>query len=397
MSTHATTATHSLLIASSDEVRTQGTSGAMLTTQVIRNFDGLAQYAADLDSLFADTEAPIAARWGVIAIWLLHHRDAEPLAVLVWSDGTLAAAALMVVWHEFGYLRLTKIGEFGEPACLSARSQESAEALAAAMINALADLRLPWSLNLTDLPVADTVVATLCTHLAIGKLENGPASPLLRFDRTAGLNAYLTHNTRSAVAKAINRVTREGLHLEMRWTSDAAEVERNLPEILEVHRGRNRQRRNVAILDDPAAAALFKEIVLTHARSGRLRLLTLRLNGALAAFMIGLLDRGMLWVYANLVSPDWVRYSAGTIANAETVRMAYADPSITGVNWGTGIQRYKMSGAVTLSPSVLLSAWSSHWMRVASAARAKLREIKALFLLRTRHPFSRPPPHHITH
>src|SRR5436309_10940464 len=61
----------------------------------------------------------------------------------------------------------------------------------------------------------------------------------------------------------------------------------------------------------------------------------------------------------NRVSPAWLRYSPGTIANGEVVRHAFEDPSCHGVNWGGGLQRYKLSGEVTLVPCQTLYAWSS--------------------------------------
>jgi hypothetical protein len=114
--------------------------------------------------------------------------------------------------------------------------------------------------------------------------------------------------------------------------------------------------------------------VLTYAKAKKIRLLTLRLDGSLAAFAMGILDRDMLWIYANLVSPNWLRYSAGTIINAEVVRSVYSDPSIKGVNWGAGLQRYKMSGDVKLIPAVKLMGWSSWPTRLAWLVREKIRE-----------------------
>jgi CelD/BcsL family acetyltransferase involved in cellulose biosynthesis len=138
---------------------------------------------------------------------------------------------------------------------------------------------------------------------------------------------------------------------------------------MDVHRRRSLQMHGRSGLDDPAARGYFEAVVGTHAAAGRVRLLTLRLNRTLAAFALCLLDRDLLWVYANMVSPDWLRYSAGTISNAEVVRWAHATPGIAGVNWGAGLQRYKLSGPVVLSRSQHLHAWSSRGLRMAVAAR----------------------------
>jgi hypothetical protein len=93
------------------------------------------------------------------------------------------------------------------------------------------------------------------------------------------------------------------------------------------------------------------------------RLLTLRLNGQLASYALCLESAGTMLVYSNRMSPDWARYSAGAIANAEVVRTAHSDGGMRCLDWGTGLQRYKLSGDATLHPHQNIHAWSSEMAR----------------------------------
>jgi CelD/BcsL family acetyltransferase involved in cellulose biosynthesis len=273
---------------------------------------------------------------------------------------------------RFGCWKIGPAGVEGEPACLAAADPPAATALATAVRRALGQLDRPWLLRLTDLPDPDPVAAALMTELPISTRHPGPDAPQLRFAPGQPLTAYLSRNTRAAVAKARNRIVRDGLTAHTAWTAAPGQVAAALPEVMAVHRQCSLQVHGRSAFDDPVAAMFFDAVVRRHASAGKVRLLTLRLDRALAAFALCLLDRDTLWVYANMVSPDWLRYSAGTISNAEVVSWAYTTPEIGGVDWGTGVQRYKLSGAVTLPPSRHLYAWSSRSDRLSVAVRRLL-------------------------
>jgi hypothetical protein len=332
---------------------------------VLRGRDQLSHYAAQMDLLFSETSAPSTVRWSLLESWLLYNPETEPIGILIWKDQVLVAAGLLALQHQWGFCRITKIGVEGEPYCLPARDNLSGYLLGEGLINALRSIKKPWFLCLTDLSDTDPVANSINIRLKLNKISILSKksiytySPQLWFDRPNGLNHYLSHDTRSAVVEAENKIKDAGLTLAMQWLSEPCEIGKSLDEIIHVHHERNRLKPGLAILDELSEAALFRETVLNHAKATRIRLLTLRIDGSLAAFSIGVLDRDMLWVYANLASPDWLSYSTGTIINAEIVRSAYSDPSIKGVNWGAGLERSKMSGNVRLIPSIKLLGWSS--------------------------------------
>jgi hypothetical protein len=343
---------------------------------VLRGSRQISEYGAQLDRLFSDTLAPSTVRWPLMESWLRYNPEVEPMGVLIWDNRHLIAAGLFGLRYGNGFCRITKIGVEGEPYGLGARDAHARCLLGAGLRKALQDIGMPWFIYLTDLPDDDPIARTIAAWLKPSVLSTCTHSPQLWFDRQSGLNRYLSQNTRSAVAKAKNRIKGDGLSIDMQWLSEYGPIEKFMDEIVAVHRERNRQKRGHALLDDPSEAALFRTTVLLHARDERIRLLTLRLADSLAAFAIGVLDRDMLWIYANLASPQWLRYSPGTIINAEVIRLAYSDPSIKGVNWGPGLQRYKMSGDVRLVPSLELMGWSSWPIRLAWLGRNSLGQVR---------------------
>jgi len=78
-------------------------------------------------------------------------------------------------------------------------------------------------------------------------------------------------------------------------------------------------------------------------------------------------------VYSNMASPDWLDFSPGTIVNAELVMDASRDPGIRAVDWGPGVQRYKLSGArLHIEHLCHLRAWSSMSYRLTLALGNRL-------------------------
>jgi CelD/BcsL family acetyltransferase involved in cellulose biosynthesis len=197
-------------------------------------------------------------------------------------------------------------------------------------------------------------------------------TPQLNFKPDHGINDYLSRNTRSAVAKARNRVLKHGHQLDVNWLSDASAIADSMDEIVELRQARDEQMRRAAP-DANRELQVFRSTVEGHAAGGRTRLLTVRIDSELAAFALCFLTAGTLWVYANSVSPEFTVYSAGTIANSEVVRYAFTDPTVTALSWGAGIQRYKLSGNIDVSTSRSLTAWSSRPVELLIRAGRRIR------------------------
>ncbi|WP_153503695.1 GNAT family N-acetyltransferase [Cumulibacter manganitolerans] len=326
---------------------------------MVVGLEALQARAAEVECLLARTRAPATARWLPTLAWLRHHRELTPWTVLLRRNGALVGAAPLVrARRRFGY-RVGTIGESSLPSALPAVDTVSARALAAAVHRHLRALRAPWVLRLDYLEITDPVLVALMREVPRA-VSSRQYSPRLVFQEGTPLNAHLSPNTRSALAKARNRIKRDSLRSEMRWTSDASEISAIVPELIALYQRRTIQLgQNVSLLADAGYRQYFADMVHALAQDGSCRLLTHRLNSELAGYALCLQSADILDVYSNRMAPEWMRYSAGALANAEVIRMAHGDPVISAVDWGTGLQRYKLSGAATMYPHRCLEAWSS--------------------------------------
>ena len=334
--------------------------------EFIDRLQRLDEIGAEFDALQERTAAPASARWVVLRTGLLHQVLAQPWCVVVRSGAAMVAAALAVADLHHGTWSVRSATHPDERGWLAAVDAEAGKALAAALARSLLRLRLPWNLEWRHLPVGDPTLAALSRLLHPTTTVPSASNPQLVFDAATRLHGGLSSNTRSAVSRARKRIGATGRHEAMDWMFDAGEIEACLGPIVDVHQRRNRQLRGVAQLDDPDKRVLFEDTVRAQAGAGRARLLTLRLDGRLAAYALCFEASGRLHVYSNMASPDWLQFSPGTIANAELVTAASRDAAIHAVDWGPGLQRYKLSGTqVQVEALCHLRAWSSTAFRLA--------------------------------
>jgi CelD/BcsL family acetyltransferase involved in cellulose biosynthesis len=340
--------------------------GRRTTSKVVVGFDELMRYSEALDALLRSADAPAAARWGPLVTWMRHHRRMTPWAVLARRNGEVVAAALLVRVRRGAAYRFETMGEAHLPSWIPARDPDSAAELASALSRELAAIRRPWVMHLRALETTDPVAAEIVKRLRVVRSEQEFCSPRLEFVQGEPLNSYLSRNTRSAAAKARNRIKRANLVCEMGWTRDLAAIDSAIPEIADLYQKRNVQRnQSVGLLEDARYRSFFTDMMHTYAADGLVRLLTLRLEGQLASYALCLEGGGLLFVYSNRTSADWLEFSPGRIANAEVVRTAYEDPQIRAVDWGSGIERYKISSDAALHPYEVVNAWSSKTARYA--------------------------------
>ena len=350
-----------------------GWHGAGVETALIEDLARLELLGDEIDALHERTGAPASARWAAVHAGMLHDRRAAPWCVVVRRGPEIVAAALAVARLRLGAWAIRGATHPDEPGWLAALDGDAGTELAAAVAGSLRGLHRPWGLAWRHLPADDSTLAALRAELSISAVLASGDDAQLNCDSVDDVAGGLSRNTRSVVSRARQRIAAAGLSCEITWTRDAAGIAARLDEVVDVHRHRNRQLRGAAGLDDPGQRALFVETVLAHADAGRARLLTLRLDGRLAAFAICFESAGILHVYSNMASPDWLEFSPGTIANAEVVRAVGRDPVLQAVDWGLGLQRYKLSGPrVQVRHMVHLWAWSSLVGRVAWALGDRL-------------------------
>lgn len=137
-----------------------------------------------------------------------------------------------------------------------------------------------------------------------------------------------------------------------------------------MHRARDVQLRGVSLLDDRWEGNYYDTLLRRHL--DKLDLLEIRLEGELAAYLLWIRNGRTRLVFDNRVAPRWTDYSAGVIANNVALRAAAEDPSIRVLDWGSGVQRYKLQSANKVVAHERLLAWSSSATRRALAARRTL-------------------------
>jgi CelD/BcsL family acetyltransferase involved in cellulose biosynthesis len=332
----------------------------------------LSRLRAPLDILLERVDAPPATRSETIEPWFAQHLQVEPWGVLITRQREPVAGAVFARSRRLGIERLETAGYRGSAQGLPAIDSDAADLLAVALAQALGELRRPWSLYVANLPFGDPTLAALVRHLRLAVVWRTAPRARVCFVPGDPITSYLTRNTRSAVAKALNRIVRSGHRYDLKWTVDPDVIDHAIDEMIDIHRRRSLQQFGASPLEDSGMAALFGTTVRAHARAGRVRLLTLRIDGALAAFALCELTAGILWVDTNRAAPEWLAFSPGTVVNAEILRIAHGDPAIECVDWGGSVQRYKLSGQPTLMRLQCLQAWSSWAVRAAVAGERSL-------------------------
>lgn len=335
-------------------------------TEFIDRIDRLEALAGELDELVARTGGPASARWPALRAGLSHDVRAQPWVVTVRGATGLVGAALLVARPRHGAWVLRSMMQPEEQGWLAALDDSASEMLARALADSLRRIHGPWHLELRGLFADDPTLLALGRFLPAAGTLAPVGLPRLDCRSTVPLEHCLSRNTRTAVARARKRIADAGLSMALTWSREAGDVADLLGEIVELHRRRNHQLRGVAGLDEAPRRALFEETVRRQAAAGNARILGLRLDGALAAFAICFESAGRLYVYSNMASPDWLAYSPGTIANAEVVAAAHRDSSVNEIDWGPGVQRYKLSGERARVDSLVhFHAWSSAGFRLA--------------------------------
>jgi Acetyltransferase (GNAT) domain len=356
--------------------------------RVLFGLEQLLPLSGEFNRIFGKIGAPATGRFPGLRIWMETYPESEPWGILIGPDGDYVAAALLTRSFSFGLWRIGKPGGNYDPVYFGALDDDAAKQLAQAICNTVQGFGWAWRIEIPDLPCPDSVVNQFLSSWPYSQASQTPPLACLLFKPGTEIKAYLSSNTRSAIAKANNRIKRDNLQMVQEWTRDQGRILALLPQILDIYRRRDHQLYGSCLIDNPTAESFFVKFVTEHANLGMIDLMTIHLTGKLAAFALCLFDNGVYWVLVNRVSPDWLTYSPGTIVNAEVVRHAFDDSNCIGVNWGGPLSRYKLSGEVTLVPRQTLSAWSSRTVRLAVKIRRclanfSLKEASDIFLRRT--------------
>lgn len=361
--------------------------GHATRTHVATGADALRTMGDELDELYAATATPVTARRRWQQAWVDCYRGWTPLVVAVGpATGTHAGrldAAAGLAWQRTGGVT-TVVGIGTGPADylrLPARSPAAAEALAAAVDDALAGLPRPRRLTLHRLPPTDPVAATM---IAVGgrsaRLAPGPSASTTRFGEERTARAYMSSNEYRERKRMRNRLRREGRVETWRVLHDPDELVAALPAIEAVQRRRDAALGRASKLDHPGAGPFYRRVLLDHAEAGELEVLTFAIDGELASYLVAFRDGSAFRAWNTAFDARFAAYGPGRLIMCAGLDHALEDPACDEFDWMLGDEAYKGSFRTVDVPTVDLLAWSSPLARAVldapRLAKDRLRPIK---------------------
>jgi hypothetical protein len=99
------------------------------------------------------------------------------------------------------------------------------------------------------------------------------------------------------------------------------------------------------------------------AAGGSIELATLLVNGAIAAYVVVLVDGGVWRFFDGRVSVAHAHLNAGRVVDIGMLSAALEDPFVVAVDWGRGDLEYKRQSANDAIRTETLTAWSSAGLR----------------------------------
>lgn len=331
---------------------------------------GHAERLADLgriqpavDRLHERLPVPVTARLRWLETCCRTIPGVRPWVVAVATGAGDEAACLLVQRTRGGIVELTgpaaPLGR--EDRCsLAAVTPAAGRLLAEAVADRLSALPAPWRLRLGGLSPGDPVAATLATRLD-GRLSPGPTIPTVALgrgpDAAPSVDAYLSHGIRRTQAKARRRMAAdlEG-RARVAFDRGPAVIARLVDEIEVVHRHRDHDAGRDSDLDRDAHRAWWRAAIAGHAGAGAVEVASLRLDGALAAYVISLLDPPAWRVLDGRHATRFGRYAPGRLLETEVLGRALADPAFDHLDWMSGVAADTLLAVNRWEPTERLSA-----------------------------------------
>lgn len=299
----------------------------------------------DIDELNQDLGMPLMASFPWLSHWAESFPQWSPLMVEVRSVQTeqLMACALLATDQRPEGTTIVAMGHGSSLfAGLPARNNDSAQALAQGIVQALDELPAPWSVDLEQLPEMDPVLL----HL-VEQLDHGQALPELRIPRVVfstshNVDDVLTKSKRKQLRRAKGRIEKEGIDMTIGFDRGLALTSELIDEVEAVHVSRDRHARRNSDLDRPAEREFWRRVVEGGTGEWEVEIATLRLDGELAAYAIALLDGDVYRIYDGRMSTEHQHYSPGRIVEAAALSRAMGDPRFAVLDWMSGIAAEKL-------------------------------------------------------
>lgn len=267
--------------------------------------------------------------------WLLaagENLPGQPVVITVRDGATPVALAALAVAQRRGARRIELLGgELNDYGQLFHDDETAATALADA-IAAWVLVQHRWSLSLDQLPVDDPVARAIAARLG-GILE--PGQPMPRISGV-GTDYRLSRNRRRSGNKAANRMEADGRRWELLAVADVPGLERWLPAIGDVRRGRDHACGRRSQLDDPHGRAFYEAFVRAAVQAGHAVLHLVLVDDQVAGYNVVLHDGPVHRLFDGRVAEDLLRYQGGVLCDLRAVHDAGEDPAVTTFDWLRG-------------------------------------------------------------
>jgi hypothetical protein len=301
---------------------------------------------SELTGLHHAAGTPVTSRpawWRAVAAY----GGAPALVTVRGRRGTLTAAGLVVVHDRCGVRHVTSGRPAGDDAWEPAAVTPAARR---ALLTEIARFTHgppgPWSLTMTGLR-DEGDAAWLAGLLPGGEVTAAPPVPGIRF--TPGTPVVFSGDVQRSLAQSGRRLRRERLSEDESVERDAYRVAGLRSEVESVHLAVDDRAGRRSDLDDDAAAGFWRAMYAGLTATGELEVATLRLDGQLAAYVVGVADGPVLRVIAGRAEPKWRQYAVGRRLEARVVRRAEED-GFRELDWGSSVAPGKLIFANVTDP-----------------------------------------------
>ena len=296
--------------------------------------DGHADVAAHL-TRFRDLHGRPGTPATASPEWLLRALDLAPPAS-VWAvhvrDGVEEAAVVLVDRvHDGGRRTELLAGGGGYAAAVAATGTGIADRLGV-VLGAEAVAR-GSVLHLAELPDEPRVHA-LAAGAGARLVASAPVPHVLRPQDGAPL---VSAGMRKNLRKTHNRIAHDGVALEFEFTDDADSFAASLTDLEVAYRDRDEVHGIPCALDTSSGRGSWHARLAALGDLGRRELAVLRLDGELAAYVVGVRDGERYGVFEGRFVTRWARYSPGRLIEHEVLQRAFADDAVQLVDWMTGV------------------------------------------------------------
>lgn len=326
-------------------------SALPLETTIAHGGHAVAAQAAALAELAdAIPGTPLTSRWPWLSASVIKPAAHEqPWLVSVTAGNELVAAAVLID-DLSGTVRRTSLAGTSENhrgallAVDAAAAEQLGTALAAALMRELREFAVG--------PVCHgPALAALLNGLPIGLIVDEVPVPVVRTD---DLDVGMSHGVARTLRKAANRMASDGITAEIAVTGDGPEITGMLPLLESISRDRDHAGGRLSPLDDPSRRRVWQRRVRALAGTGVLRLATLRLDGELAAYVLGIEDGNAYRVLEGRYVARWARYAPGRVLEAAVLDSVVIARRFEVFDWMTAVAPETLLAANAIDPLVLV-------------------------------------------